>query len=380
MSYLPVFVSVVLGCLIIYANNFLIKRRKKELGLYMSLGMGKGKISKLLVLEELIIGVFSLVAGILLGLVASQGLSIITAKLFDISLKNYKFVVSVDGIIKTAIYFGIIYILVMIFNTIIISKYKLIDLLTAHKKNEKIKIKNPIIAGIVFIVSLIMLGTAYYLVNKVGLDVRTKEFQISILLGIVGTAAFFYGLTTFLIMVIQKNKRLYLKKLNIFTLRQMNSKINTNFVSMTVICLMLFLTISMLSVGVSFKKQNVDSNMPFDMTAYTYDIKDNNVSLESMLNKNGFKIQKGDKYAYVTIYEGKESLKDILSKYATGKNLMSFSNMGNIDVMSISDFNKVRELKGEEPITLNNDSVLIQSNASFTKPEVDKFMENNTKI
>ncbi|KJU72194.1 FtsX-like permease family protein [Clostridium baratii] len=380
MSYLSVFVSVVLGCLIIYANNFLIKRRKKELGLYMSLGMGKGKISKLLVLEELIIGIFSLVAGILLGLVASQGLSVITAKLFDISLKNYKFVVSVDGIIKTAIYFGIIYILVMIFNTIIISKYKLIDLLTAHKKNEKIKIKNPIIAGIIFIVSLIMLGTAYYLVNKVGLDVRTKEFQMSILLGIVGTAAFFYGLTTFLIMVIQKNKRLYLKKLNIFTLRQMNSKINTNFVSMTVICLMLFLTISMLSVGVSFKKQNVDSNMPFDMTAYTYDIKDNNVSLESMLNKNGFKIQKGDKYAYVTIYKGKESLKDILSKYATGKNLMSFSNMGNIDVMSISDFNKVRELKGEEPITLNNDSVLIQSNASFTKPEVDKFMENNTKI
>lgn len=149
--------------------------------------------------------------------------------------------------IKTIIYFGIIFILVMIFNTFTISKYKLIDLLNAHKKNQEIKIKNPIISGMIFIISLVSLGIAYYLVKKVGLDIESIEFKLSIVLGVIGTGLFFYGLTSFLIIVIQKNKNLYLRKLNIFTLRQMNSKINTNFISMTVICLMLFLTISMLS-------------------------------------------------------------------------------------------------------------------------------------
>ncbi|MEG2867568.1 MAG: FtsX-like permease family protein [Terrisporobacter sp.] len=379
ISMLSVFVSVILGLLIIYANNFLIKRRKKELGLYMSLGMGKNKISRLLVIEELIIGAFSLIAGLVLGLFASQGLSVITAKMFDISLDNYKFVIAPDAILKTVIYFGIIYILVMVFNTVVISKYKLIDLLNAHKKNEQIKIKNPIIAGIIFLASLAILGTAYYLINKVGLNFEKIEFKLSIGLGVIGTAAFFYGLTTFLIMVIQKNKKLYLKKLNMFTLRQINSKINTNFVSMTVICLMLFLTISMLSVGVSFKKNNVDGLSPFSATAKMLTNEDGNPSFEKVLNKNGFKIQDGDKYAFVTVYKTKDKLGDILSKYNASKGA-EISDYSFVNAISISDYNKMRELQGKEKVDLNKDSVLVQSNSAFIRSTVDNFMEDNNSI
>ena len=379
ISMLSVFVSVILGLLIIYANNFLIKRRKKELGLYMSLGMGKNKISRLLVIEELIIGAFSLIVGLVLGLFASQGLSVITAKMFDISLKNYKFVIAPDAILKTVLYFGIIYILVMVFNTVVISKYKLIDLLNAHKKNEQIKIKNPIVAGIIFIASLAILGTAYYLINKVGLNFTKIEFKLSILLGVIGTAAFFYGLTTFLIMVIQKNKKLYLKKLNIFTLRQINSKINTNFASMTVICLMLFLTISMLSVGVSFKKNNVDGLTPFSATARMLTNEEGNPSFEKILNKNGFKIQDGDKYAFVTEYKTNDKLENLLSNYYTGKGV-EISDYSFINAISITDYNKIRELQGKQKVELNNDSVLVQSNSTFIKATVDKFMENNNTI
>ncbi|MEG1009897.1 ABC transporter permease [Clostridium sp.] len=378
ISIISVFVSVILGLLIIYANNFLIKRRKKELGLYMSLGMGKNKISKLLIIEELIIGVFSLIAGLVLGLLSSQGLSVITAKLFNISLSNYKFVIAPDAILKTVIYFGIIYILVMIFNTVVISKYKLIDLLNAHKKNEKIKIKNPIVAAIIFIIAVAMLGTAYYLVNKVGLNVTTIEFKLSILLGIIGTAAFFYGLTTFLIMIIQKNKKIYLNKLNIFTLRQMNSKINTNFVSMTVICLMLFLTISMLSVGVSFKNQNIDELSPFSLTARMYP--GEKISFEELLNKSDFKVQDGDKYAFFTEYDTNIKLPDILSKYIVGKEGSSINEYSSVNAISISDYNKIRELSGKEKVELNNDSVLVQSNSTFIKETVNNFIKNSHSI
>lgn len=377
ISYISVFVSFILGGLIIYANNFLIKRRKKELGLYMSLGMGKGKISKLLVCEELIIGIFSLIVGLVVGVIASQGLSIITAKLFSIKLSNYKFVFSSEAMVKTIIYFGIIFVLVMIFNTFAISKYKLIDLLNAHKKNQEIKIKNPIISGIIFIVSLVSLGVAYYLVKKVGLNILTIEFKLSIVLGIIGTALFFYGLTSFLIMVIQRNKNLYLRKLNIFTLRQMNSKINTNFISMTVICLMLFLTISMLSVGVSFKRNNMDSLSPYDASVSTYVDKDTKLNLDQMLDKVGFKIQSGDKYSYVTTYNTKDSIINVLGKYMDSKFKNNLSNDTTIPVMSISDFNKLRELSGKSAIKLNNNEVLVQSNFDKLKPAIEELIKNN---
>lgn len=380
ISYISVFVSFILGGLIIYANNFLIKRRKKELGLYMSLGMGKGRISKLLVFEELIIGIFSLIAGLVVGVIASQGLSIITAKLFSIGLSKYKFVFSSEAMIKTIIYFGIIFVLVMIFNTFAISKYKLIDLLNAHKKNQEIKIKNPMISGMIFIASLISLGVAYYLVKKVGLDILSIEFKLSIVLGIIGTALFFYGLTSFLIMVIQRDKNLYLRKLNIFTLRQMNSKINTNFISMTVICLMLFLTISMLSVGVSFKRNNMDSLSPYDASVSTYIDKDSKLNLEQMLDKVGFKIQSGDKYSYVTTYNTKETIHNVLGKYMDSRFKNNLSDDSIISVISISDFNKLMELSGKNAMKLNDNEVLVQSNFDKLKPAIEDLIKSDNKI
>ena len=148
-----------LGGLILYANNFLVKKRKKELGIYMTLGMGKNKISKILTYETALVGIISLVVGLGVGVIVSQGISAFAAKLFEVSLSNYKFLLSTDAILKTILYFGIIFIFIMLFNTFVISKYKLIDMLTAAKKNEDIKIKNPILTAIIFFISLGLLGT-----------------------------------------------------------------------------------------------------------------------------------------------------------------------------------------------------------------------------
>lgn len=145
ISYVSVFVSAILGCLILYANNFLIKKRKKELGVYMTLGMGKSKISRILIGETIIVGAISLVSGILLGIGVSQGLSLLTAKLFEVPMNDYSFVISLGSMGKTILYFGIMFFLVMIFNTFVISKYEIIDLLTSGRKNEDIKFKNPIV-------------------------------------------------------------------------------------------------------------------------------------------------------------------------------------------------------------------------------------------
>ena len=382
MSYISIFVSVILGGLIIYANNFLIKRRKKELGLYMSLGMSKGKMSKLLVIEELLIGIGSLIIGLIAGMLISQLLAIITSKLFEVNIIKYQFIVSVNSIIKTIIYFGVIFLIVMIFNTFNISKYKLIDLFNAHKKGEKNKIKNPFIAGILFIISIVMIVFAYKLILKIGLDFTKPEFKISILLGIVGTVLFFYGLTSFLIVIIKKNKKIYLKKLNIFTLRQMNSKINTNFISMAVICLMLFLTISILSTGVGFKKQNIDNIAKYDASVTAYFDKNKKDSIKNILDKTKFKIISGDKYAYINLYDTKVSFNSLLGEYANGniKETIENGHMGNIKAIPLSEFNELRALNGEKPLKLDENKFLIQSNMEQMRPTIENFIKKSSEI
>ena len=138
-----VFVSFILGFLIIYASRFLIKRRNKEFGIYLTLGMSKRKISLILFFETLIIGVISLGVGLALGIVLSQLMSILVANMFEADLTKFQFTFSSSAALKTLLYFSIMYLIVMIFNTIIVNKCKLIDLLHGNKKSEKVKLKNP---------------------------------------------------------------------------------------------------------------------------------------------------------------------------------------------------------------------------------------------
>ena len=256
LSYVSIFVSLVLGFLIIYASRFLIKKRNKEFGVYMTLGMSKRKISFLLLIETFLIGLISLGIGLLLGILLSQITSIFVANMFDANMTNFSFNFSKSAMIKTIIYYGIIYFIVMVFNTIIISKNKLINLLQASKKQEKIKLKNPIICIILFILSIIMLGFAYYMVTD-GLS-KLMEYDVSILLlpislGTLGTVMFFYSIAGMILKILSKCHNLYYKNLNAFIFKQISSKINTMVISISVICIMLFFTLCLLSSTFTIK-------------------------------------------------------------------------------------------------------------------------------
>ncbi|HCG3018234.1 TPA: FtsX-like permease family protein [Clostridium perfringens] len=388
ISGISVFISCVLGGLILYANNFLVKKRKKELGIYMTLGMGKNKISKILTYETALVGIISLVVGLGVGIIVSQGISAFAAKLFEVSLSNYKFLLSTDAILKTILYFGIIFILVMLFNTFVISKYKLIDMLTAAKKNEDIKIKNPILTAIIFFISLGLLGVAYKLVIKVGLDPTNSMFLGSIVLGVLGTLLLFFSLAGFVLYVLQKNKNVYLKGLNIFVLRQMNSKINTNFLSMTVICLMLFLTISTLATGLSFKnalEKGLENTTPFDASATYYIDKDSKIkTAEESIKELGFKFNPEDKIVSYNEYKlEKTNLEGLLNKNAEGKNIKDIveaMTYKGTNAISISSYNDIRALSGEKSVSLSNNEVLISSNLGEVENTLKNIIKNNDKI
>ena len=382
-----VFIAIVLGFLIVYANNFLINRRKREFGIYMSLGMGRRQISGIILLETILIGIISLAVGLFIGIFASQFMSILVAKLFEADMSEFTFVFSKDACIKTCIYFAVMYIAVIIFNTLTISRYKLINLLTAVKKNEKVKLKNPIISILIFIASSVLLGYAYYLVTGGVYELRTGEQLLKpILMGVIGTVGVFWSLSGFILRLIQTRKSVYLKGTNMFVLRQLNNKINTNIVSMTVICLMLFMTISALSSSLSIQSA-LDSQLekftPVDVNLYktaylpesyvsSYSgktiynteeqIEDSRHPVSYTLETNGYDMNNLKDIVEIPIYAIPEwTLKYSLGNYyEKAKSQFSMLTYDTPEsVIKISDYNKIAKLYGEEEYSLNDDEYIV---------------------
>lgn len=396
LAGVSVFVSFILGFLIVYANNFLIKRRKKEFGVYMTLGMGKGKISKILFIETLIIGIISLIVGLIIGIFASQLMSVVVAKMFEADMTGYKFVFSQAAMVKTIIYFGIMYLLVMIFNTVTISNYNLIDLLTASKKNEKVKLKNKKLSVLMFLVSIGILALAYYKVTSDANILSGKQLLMAIALGVVGTFLFFWSLSGFLLKLIQSNKKIYLKDLNAFVLRQIDSKINTTVFSMTVICLMLFFTISILSSALSLNKSlrdNLTEVTPadisitkfMDLNEGTKENRENSkISIEEDLKKSSLDFNESfSDFSEITEYQAPNiTLKTTLGE--TVNEALSQFQMLQVDayegIVKISDYNKVAKILKEKELTLKDNEYIVLCDYDNMKVFRDKALEKETKI
>lgn len=261
LSYLingvSVFICVILAFLVVYASRYLIKRRNKEFAIYLLLGMPKGTLLRLTLVETLIVGLVSLVAGIGLGLLISQGLLYVTAFMFVVDIPGFTFFVAQDELLKTVVVFLIIFALALFFNVGYVMKAKLIDLIQSERKNDTLKLRSIPLSFCLFLVSCVVIGVSYYLLSENGIVVN-PTFGAATALVCVGTLLFFYSLSGFLLRVIQSIKPLYYRGLNMFTLRQVASRINSSFVSMAVICMTLFLAITSVAggVGISLSMQN----------------------------------------------------------------------------------------------------------------------------
>ena len=353
-----VFVSFVLGFLIIYASRFLIKRRNKEFGIYLTLGMPKRKISLILFFETLIIGIISLGVGLALGIILSQLMSVLVANMFEADLTNFKFTFSSSAALKALLYFSIMYLIVMIFNTIIVNKCKLIDLLHGNKKSEKVKLKNPILCIIVFIISSVALSYAYYLVTegftKSPLMTTIEGILIPIALGCISTFFIFWSLSGLILKIVMHLKRYYYKGLNSFTIRQISSKINTTVFSMTIICLMLFFTICIFSSALSIKNSlsgNLKDLAPVDIQFS---------KLQESLSK-----EEKESFSKEIIEDYNTTAKDTLQRLDVYKYLK--------DVVDINTYRV-------EEITLKDNEYVIISNYKMMADIRNIALKNNTKL
>lgn len=404
LSGVSVFVSFILAFLIIYASRFLMKRRKKEFGVYMTLGMSKRKISLILFFETLFIGIISLTVGLLAGTVLSQFMSVVVADMFETDMTKFKFVFSESACIKTLIYFGIMYLVVMIFNTFNISKCKLIDLIYGNRKSEAVKLKNPWLCIIIFMVSACALGYSYYAVTE-GINevLSTNKRMLGIIaIGSISTFFIFWSLSGLILKIVKSNKKFYYKGLNSFTVRQISSKINTTVFSMTVICLMLFITICVLSSALSMKNslnRSFESYAPRDVElskrcdvdeelkdyGYTDEqIEGSKMSIKEILDKLDFDYQKYfkniEEYA---IYTNNEvNLKSVLGDYYENAS-SKFSSLiydYKVELMKLSDYNKLVKSLNLEKISLDDNQYAYIANYEMSVNLENDALKTNPKI
>lgn len=384
IGYISIFVSFILGFLIVYANNFLIRRRKKEIGVYLTLGMKKGKVARMLVSETFIIGVISLGVGLLAGIFLSQWLSVITANLFEVDMNGFRFVFSTMAFIKTIVYFGVIFLIVMFLSTVSISKYKLIDLINADKQNERQKIRSPLLTAALFLLSIAFIGTAYALVLKNGIQQFDTMLKIEVTMGAMGTFLFFASLSGFFLKLAQFNGKVYFKGLNMFILRQINSRINTAHISMTFICLMLFCTIGILSTALG---ANTALNngyrfcAPFDATFAAA----GKLDIAAEMAKYGFDIgsytEKTVSYALYRDKSEKLTKKTILEKVIDEipGNARTFFFNQPMHLIRLSDYNRLMELQGLKGVTLTEGQAAVYSDYAAYTPELMTALKHYLK-
>ena len=420
LGYLTYFLAGVMAFLMVYANNFIMKRRKKEFGLYQVLGMGRGRVATIMALETVIVSVVAFVAGIVLGVGLSQLMTFFTASLFKTQIANFHFFFSMHAFNLTLVCMLVMFVLTLLLNLRAVRRTKLIELMGAERRNESIKTRNPWIAIAIFVVGAVLVGVAYYRLLRDGfpltatdskLQEAMSQFGITTAMVTVGTFALFWGLSGMLIKLLQSLRSVYWRGLNMFTVRQLAAKVNTVCFSMGVIAMLLFLAITSVTCGMSIANvmnENLERYNPVDVSQtyvyYTPDtldyykgykgyvnpseadrmvLADTTVDLYPAWHGKGKSADNNDetgKKVDIADVAGEHVQIDSYLSYPFGGSNPSVTpsemckTMGeklpkafggsNADTMGLfvtpaSQYNKLRQMMGEEPVSIGRDQYLL---------------------
>lgn len=413
MSGLTMFLAVVMGFLMVYANNFIMKRRKKEFGLYQVLGMSRGQVSRVMAMETAIVSGGALALGIVLGVGFSQVMTFFTASLFKTQIRDFHFFFSVPAFLITVGCLVAIFLVTLVFNLGVVRRAKVIDLMSAGRKNEAIKTRNPIVSAAIFILGTVLIGIAYFRLLRDGLpvdsapseiDAAMNQFMLTTGIVVAGTILFFFGLSGFLLKALQGARSLYWHGLNMFTVRQLSAKVNTVSFSMAIISMILFLAITSVTGGMSIASvmntsverstiadysrvvmylgENVvndptyTGDVPMRLATEPVDIME--LSRSNVIDKGTSEERPFDlagilgSHVQVETYDSRPigtelplvSLNDLAAAVdmpmPKGTNSSNASMMG-LMVMKESDYNRYLDFRGKEHVDLGDDGYLITS-------------------
>lgn len=391
LSGISVFVVVILGFLVVYANRFLIRRRKREFGIYLTLGMDIRHVSLVIVIETLLVGAVALVVGLILGVALSQLMMYLTAHLFEATISGFVFAFSPGACLSTIACFAGIFLVALVFNVGTVSRYKLIDLINAERVSERVKLRSLPLSVILFVASLALIGVAYKTLLEHGMLEEGPYFGIATGLVTVGTLLFFFSISGFLLRLLQASPRAYLSGLNMFVMRQLNSRINTAWLSISMVCAMLFLAICGVCTGFSVATGMNDalvSGTTYDASLYTYPTGMFDEYVEGAAAADGYDAiaalrrdvpgfdELVSDAVQVNTYGHDENgyLDDLTVEWfvrntdydgsATMSQMLHGSTETHVEFVRESDYNALRALLGEEPVDLGEDGCLVWNDMS----------------
>ena len=382
MGGVSVGVAVILGMLIIYANGFLIKRRKKEFGIYMLLGMGKKKVSKILICETCVVGFVSLVIGMIAGIFGSQLLSIVVAKMFAVDVTGYTFDISGRAVVITILCFAAIFLVVLIFNTKMVGRYKLIDLMNAEKAREKQIIRNTKLSVVLFILSFAVLTAACIEVGFFGEDMSKNGFIACSLILVVATFVIFASFAGFFQKLMEKRRGFYKKGLNSYIVRQFSGNMNTSAVSIALISLLLFISLCLFSSGFSIRtylNNRLGNATPVDVTMQI-----SSADPEGFLKEKGVPLNEwaGD-YLQIPVYEGdsitiSDTVAPVMDK--AKETFMYADWTAHENVIKLSDYNRIEKMYGRDELVLGDDQYAMVSDFDLLNTLINPSMEQGNVL
>lgn len=378
MNALSIFISIVLGFLIIYANNFLIKRRSKEIGIYMLLGMKVYKISWMLFFETLILGILALITGLFLGIFISQGMFFIIAKIFQQDLNLIRFFISIQALWKTIFFFILIFIVVAMFSSWKITRIRIINLLQANKRSEEIRSLGIKASIFIFLISLICFGISYsFALDRNFQFTDIKRVSTVLILGSIGTYLFYFSAFRLLLLLLMKNKKIYYKKINIFSLRQVTNKINTNIIMIATISIMLLITVCAFASGFAlndYANNTLKLISPNDFE-FTIDAKTDPAPIFDFIKAEGYNTYT---ISETEVYTSNLVISDTIQKQGIERiakeSPNAYKNFLNVNlaVIKLSQYNKLRVQNGLKPISLMSGTAALH----VLEPELDGYVSD----
>ncbi|MBP3893152.1 MAG: FtsX-like permease family protein [Atopobiaceae bacterium] len=390
LAAISLFVAAVLGLLIVYASRFLMKRRNREFALYLLLGMSKRQVSTILLVETLIIGIGSLGVGLVVGVLLSQLMSGLVASLFDASMGAYRFTVSHDAITKAVRNFAIMYAIVMLLNRRAVARMKLIDLMQSERRSEQVRLKNPVLCVVVFVIGVALLALAYIAVTLEPLAITGAALTIHIIIGIIGTFLVFWSVSGLFLRIVMSMRDVYYRDLNCFTFRQVSSKINTVVFSMTVICIMLFFTICMLSSAFALRNgmyANFRDRCPADFEVRHAPIamgSEEHVAYDDVVERYaryGFDVRAplADCVHFHTYSDPSLSFVGGRSA-ASGMAPEAYGSGGDTEIIRVSDYNALRALFGREQLELGEGEFAIICDFDKGRAFYDRMLKDGSQL
>ncbi len=392
MGWLSTIMTVVVALLVLYANRVIIKKRSRELALYLLLGMEQGRLALLLLAEITVIGLAALAVGLVSGIFLSQFFALIVNRIFESGLTSHPFVFSPVAVVRTIVCYGITFLLVGLWQAAAVYRQRLIDLITGARKNEEIRLRSRWLSALAALLALVTLGLAYWLSDRtsrsIGLSPLDRRILFGALLGIAGTYLLFLALAGLLTGV--RRSGWLSRGYNLFLYRQVTSKINTHAILLATIALMLTFTICAMSTGLGLGRgirDQADHGAPFDYLFFSTKPNDDFKPVFDLFNQYG--VSTREKVHFVTAetdLQGRNLMLPQDAAWFVGNANMEMPALVGVTVLPVSAYQQLRALKGYPDVTLSADSYLIHTSSSELTPVTrsrqafDRFLASGATV